>query len=514
MQPEKREFSLGIWGLTIGYFIFYLPYCALVKATTKGLLPGVEAPSSFTLLPATGIGTAVVMTLIITAFGWWKYVGRVSVFGLSVPWPRRLTLISGLATAAIIYTTTLVYTFRGVSILLAMLMLRGGVLVLAPMVDIAFKRRVRWFSWTAFGLTLLAGVAAFSDVSNYQMTFPVVLTVAVYLAGYTVRLPCMNRLAKSEDQSVTYSYFVEEQMVAMAALIVVPGAIALFGSGGIAMELRQGYTSFWTTAAIWPALLIGVLYACLCYFGTRIYLDRRENTFCIPLNRCSSLLSAIVASYGLTLLFADRAPGAGELAGAGLVVVAILFLSPLHHLRLWPRRAAVDPMYARSLRSVFLFVCSGNTSRSPMAQAICNMEIARRLKVSVDELASHNISVISAGLEAKPGSPMKRHAQLALERLEAGPGLHTSQSLTPEMVERADRIFCMTRSQRQQLMEQFSVPRDKVQMLDPEGDIEEPQEPDSEAFLNCARRLWRLVSMRLDESGIKGPMLAEGSTGG
>jgi protein-tyrosine-phosphatase len=512
MRPEKRKFGLGIWGLSIGYFVFYLPYVALVKATTKGLLSGVEAPSSLEMMPATGIGTVVVMTLIITAMGWWKYAGRVRLFGLSVPCPRRLTLISGVATAAIIYTTTLVFTFRGVSILLAILMLRGGVLLLAPVVDIAFKRRVRWFSWMALALTLLAGAAVFSDVSDYHMTFAVVLTVAVYLTGYAVRLPCINSLAKTAEPSVTYRYFVEEQMVAMAALMVVPGAIALFGSGSIATELRSGYTSFFATSAIWPSLFIGALYACLCYFGTRIYLDRRENTFCIPLNRCSSLLSAIVASYGLTLVLADRAPGTGELAGAVLVIIAILFLSPLHHFRLWPRREMVKPMYMDGLRGVFLFVCSGNTSRSPMAQAICTQEIARRLKISADELSSHNVTVISAGLAARPGSPMKRAAQQALERLRVSSGHHASQSLTPQMAERADRIFCMTQSHRQRVIEDFLVPPNKVQLLDPQGDIEEPQEIDSEAFLNCASRIWKLISKRLDESAMKGPALAEGTT--
>src|ERR1700720_401479 len=132
MDSEKRRFGFDIWGLAIGYFAFYLPYCFLVKATTDGLLPGIQAPSPFEILPAIGIATAVAMTLIISANGWWKYAGRVRLFGLSVPSPRPLTLVSGIGTAAIIYTTTLVYTFSGMSVLLAMLLLRGGVLLLAP----------------------------------------------------------------------------------------------------------------------------------------------------------------------------------------------------------------------------------------------------------------------------------------------------------------------------------------------------------------------------------------------
>ena len=81
-----------------------------------------------------------------------------------------------------------------------------------------------------------------------------------------------------------------------------PALFALIGRGEIALELRAGFTTFFAGPLVVPALLIGVLYGCLYLFGTGIYLDRRENTYCIPLNRCSSLLSGLFASFGLTLL--------------------------------------------------------------------------------------------------------------------------------------------------------------------------------------------------------------------
>jgi hypothetical protein len=71
----------------------------------------------------------------------------------------------------------------------------------------------------------------------------------------------------------------------------------------------------------------------LFWFGTSIYLDRRENTFCIALNRCASVLAVVAASYAIALTFGVAGPNAGELAGAALIAIAMLFLSPLHHLR-------------------------------------------------------------------------------------------------------------------------------------------------------------------------------------
>ena len=46
-----------------------------------------------------------------------------------------------------------------------------------------------------------------------------------------------------------------------------------------------------------PALLIGLGYACLYLFGTMIYLDAREFTFCVPVNRAGSLLSGAMRPF-------------------------------------------------------------------------------------------------------------------------------------------------------------------------------------------------------------------------
>jgi hypothetical protein len=84
--------------------------------------------------------------------------------------------------------------------------------------------------------------------------------------------------------------------------------VRFIGDGPILAELRAGFTTFFADPLVVPALIIGVLYACLYMFGTGIYLDHRENTYCIPLNRCSSLLSGVVASFGLTWLLGWKPP--------------------------------------------------------------------------------------------------------------------------------------------------------------------------------------------------------------
>ena len=97
-----------------------------------------------------------------------------------------------MATAVIIATTTLNYTFVGISILFALLLMRGGVLILAPIVDTLLGRRVGTGSWVALGFSFLALGIAFAEVGGYQMTLVAGLNIAAYLMGYAIRIPIMT----------------------------------------------------------------------------------------------------------------------------------------------------------------------------------------------------------------------------------------------------------------------------------------------------------------------------------
>src|SRR5262245_31147983 len=119
ITTTKRVFNLKIWGLALGYFAFYLPYIALVKATTSGVIPNQKEVSGFEMLPATLVATVVMMTSILAITGWTKDVRRKRVLGIFVPFPGKWTALSGLGTAVVIMTTTLAYSFKGVPIVLA-----------------------------------------------------------------------------------------------------------------------------------------------------------------------------------------------------------------------------------------------------------------------------------------------------------------------------------------------------------------------------------------------------------
>jgi hypothetical protein len=340
MTSTKRQHTLGIWALALGYFVFYVPYSGLTKAVTSGLLSGGKPVSGFALLPSTVIATAAAMLLFITVMGWWKHAGRRQIFGYNVLAPKRQTLLSGLGFSTIIIATTLAYSFSGVSILFALILMRSGVLIMAPIIDRLFQRRVRWFSWAGLLFSLAAVAIAFAGVRDYQLSVAALLNLAAYLTGYAVRLPCMTQMSKTGQREATLGYFVEEQLVAMPVLVLAPGLFALVGHGSIANEIRFGFSNILSAPFTVPGLAIGFFYAGLGLFLAFIYLDRRENTFCNSLFACSSLLAGIAASYILTWWLHAPYPSGIQLSSACLIMAALFVLSPMHHL----------PMYITQLR--------------------------------------------------------------------------------------------------------------------------------------------------------------------
>jgi len=541
-ELNHRKYALSIWALGLGYFIFYTPYSGLTKALSNGLLPGMSGPLlGFQLLPLSVAATVVGIYAFITVKGWWKYAGHRNVFGLSFPAPTRWTFLSGLCMATIIATTTLAFTFSGTSILFTLILLRGGVLIIGPIVDATLSRRVRWFSWAAMSVSLLSLLVALADVQNYSMGLLAILDVVAYLAAYFFRFRIMTRIAKSEDRPTTLRYFVEEQMVATPALLAVLAILAAIGSGDVLSGFRWGATDIWYTSAVLPTIMVGLFYAALMVCTTLIFLDCRENTFCIPIHCGSSMMSGVVASAVLAYLYNQNPPSTAQYASTGLIVVALGFLSPLHHVKdkveqiLAERRLrlliyvseiarkvldstsftisqiaiagnrpanSAAATYLGKIRRILLFVCSGNTCRSPMAEAIGNAEILARLNIPFEKLDASPLRALSAGISARDGEPITQRAQDALQKLNLPVHNHSSRSLTAELIEQAEVIYCMADTHRDAVINLHPSAAWKTQRLDPDGDIEDPTGSSEEVYIQCARRIQNLIRWRLDQADI------------
>jgi protein-tyrosine-phosphatase len=473
-----------LW-LALGYFLSYIPYAALAKALSSGYLPGVGAHGGLVLLPATALGQLIVMPVFLLLSGWWRYGSRREVMGRRIFFPQRRTLMAGLLTAVIIGSTTLNFTFPHVSILFMLLLMRAGTLALSPAADRASGRTIHWYSWAAVGFSLLGVTLALSDVNHYALTFGAVLSLAAYLTAYAGRFHIMGRIAKTGVTEIDRRYLVGEHASAPMFLTLLLGIGALLGQP----DLRSGFTTFLGSRAAVPALAIGVFYEFLFVFGTLIYLHRNEYSWAVSINRGSSLVSGLIASFALaavTPLAVHSLPGIGQLLALGGVGCAIVMVC-IPAIR---RATGRDPLEGAPRR--ILFVCGGNTCRSPMAEAIAREEIAIAR-------AGHLLRVSSAGITVKTvGAPMTPEAIVILGEM----GIevrHRTTALTAETCRAADVIYCMTASQRQAVLDMVPDMADRTFCLDPDADIPDPISQPVTAYRECAHRLRSRVRARLVE---------------
>ena len=292
MRPAPREVS--IWWWAFGYWASYVPYGALTKALSEGALPGMEARvDGFTLLPANALASLAATALFLGATGWWREASTVRVGGVAVPAPSRWAALSGLCAATITVTTTLAYTFEGTSIVLMMLLMRGMVLGLAPVIDLLTRRPVRTRSWVALALSFSALLVAFRARGTLAMSGAAVVCLALYAGAYFVRLQLMSRAAKSDDAWSNRRFFVDEQLVCMPTVVATLVAWAALGDGARGAALREGFGDFFARPYAWAGVAAGV---------------------------CASLARA-------ALLPRMHLPATGELVGALLMVAALVVLA-------------------------------------------------------------------------------------------------------------------------------------------------------------------------------------------
>jgi len=131
------------------------------------------------------------------------------------------------------------------------------------------------------------------------------------------------------------------------------------------------------------------------------------------------------------------------------------------------------------MEKTILFVCTGNTCRSPLAAGIYAAQ-------------NPEDNVLSAGLSAAEGMPASAHMLAVAPEYGADLGPHRSRQLTPELLEQADYIVCLSASHAKHLVSYLSLDRaqrsgEKLRVL--AGGIPDPYGGNLEAYRACGLRI-------------------------
>lgn len=143
-------------------------------------------------------------------------------------------------------------------------------------------------------------------------------------------------------------------------------------------------------------------------------------------------------------------------------------------------------LFEEDTRKKYLFVCTGNTCRSPMAEAVFN-----RLYKNEDRFAA------SAGM-SPGGAPLSANAKIALEAIGIRDFNHISSTVSFEDMAAAECVIGMTYSHAQRLMMCFPEFASKIAALP--IDIEDPYGGDVDVYKLCLGQICEALEMAFSEN--------------
>ena len=303
--------------LCFWYFFFYVITGVTVKyflgSASQGF-PGMKGMEFLVYSTAGGVSIALLVAVVLRWYRM-KSLRHVRLLGMQVPLEFLYIIPSGVCTAVIIPTTTLMYSLP-ISVMVAMVIMRGSVIIISRAVDaiqvaqgllekkVYFEENIAvFFAIAAVSMkTLFASSGSFDFIHSV----PAMLILGSYIFAYSIRIYIMNYYKNTRGKGVAQNnkgFFAVEQISAattifLAAVIVVLSPKLLGWNFEQVIQFRGAVVD---PLPMWKwATLAGMAFGLVSFFSVFIFMFKgRTATFAGLVNRLTSLVAGTTA----TLIF-------------------------------------------------------------------------------------------------------------------------------------------------------------------------------------------------------------------
>ncbi len=340
-KPDRGSSTAVLLQLCVGYFVFYVLTGVLVKYYLKS---GPDFPgfSGIAFLVNSTLGANLIVLVVIVSLGWIKLKSNRLVTLGPIKFPAELKYIapSGVCTGIIIPTTTLMYTLP-ISVMVAMVIMRGSVIVISRIVDaIQIKqgilhKKVYWEENAGVVLAILAVAtnvfASKKGDFEFLSNTAAMVILGSYVCAYALRIYIMNFYKNTRVPGAPHDskgFFACEQIAATLTLALMAllawNATNWFGW----TDERVGQFREAAADLDWGAILAGTPFGIVAFFSVFIFLFKgRTATFAGLVNRLTSLLAGVTATLIFAVAFGGKYPNERQWASVALIVIAVYFLT-------------------------------------------------------------------------------------------------------------------------------------------------------------------------------------------
>lgn len=342
---KTKEGSTGrLIQYCLGYFICYIITGVAVKyftSNTSMFLPHVR---EMEYLIYSTIGGSTICLLVVILWRWYKIKSHSYIAVGKLKFPAEIIYIipSGICTAVVIPTTTLMYLLP-ISVMIAMVIMRGSVIIISRLVDAIqikqgiLKKKIYWeeevaviFAVVAICLDIFYG-SKIADGFEFVHSVAAMSILGSYIIAYSIRIYIMNYYRNTRGKSVPQDnkgFFAIEQIVS-ATTMLLTGFILFKLINTDFVPIVQFQEALNAPTKYWPKEIIaGLAYGVGAFFSVFLFMFKgRTATFSGLVNRLTSLVAGTIATLLFWIIFNGKSPSAKDWLSLIFIFIAVIFLT-------------------------------------------------------------------------------------------------------------------------------------------------------------------------------------------